>query len=218
MSTPFRRFAYLHGFGSSPRTRKGVRLAEAFAERGLLLERPDLNRPSFEKLSPSAALGAIDALDRDGVPAGARWCLVGSSLGGALASRWAELHPEKVERLVLLCPGFDLARRWPSIVGEEAMARWRRDGALPFPDGDGVLRPVHWGFFEEGSALPPYPEVPCPTRIYHGVRDETVPVETSRSYAATRPHVELVELDDVHALVDSIETIVAGSLAFFGIA
>ena len=26
---------------------------------------------------------------------------------------WAELHPERVERMFLLCPGFDLPSRWP---------------------------------------------------------------------------------------------------------
>lgn len=209
-----RRYAYLHGFASSPNTLKGVRLAEVFAAKGLLLERPDLNRPRFETLSPAAALAAIDELDAG---AGKPWCFVGSSLGGWLAARWAELHPEKVERLVLLCPGFDLALRWPSIVGAEAMEKWRREGSLLFPDGAGVLRRVHWGFYDEGSTLPARPEVPCPTRIYHGVRDATVPVETSRSYASTRPHVELIEVDDEHRLVDSVETIAAGTLSFFGI-
>ena len=212
-----RRFAYLHGFGSSPGTRKGVHLADVFAAKGLVLERPDLNRPSFEKLSPSASLAAIDAMDATAAPAGGRWCFVGSSMGGWLASRWAELHPEKVDRLVLLCPGFDLAARWPSIVGPAAMDAWRREGSLLFADGAGVPRPVHWAFYEEGAKQPPRPEVPCPTRIYHGVRDETVPVETSRDYAATRSHVQLVELDDVHALVDSLETITAGTLEFFGV-
>ena len=212
-----RRYAYLHGFASSPNTKKGVHLAAVFAQKGLLLERPELNKPSFEKLSPAAMLGAVDALDALDAGAGKPWCFVGSSMGGWLAARWAELNPQKVERLVLLCPGFDLATRWLSIVGTEGMEKWRREGSLMFPDGAGVLRRVHWGFYEEGSKLPPRPEVPCPTRIYHGTRDATVPVETSRSYASTRPHVELIEVDDEHRLTDSIETITAGTLAFFGI-
>lgn len=209
-----RRYAYLHGFASSPNTKKGVLLADVFAKHGLVLERPDLNKPSFEALSPSAALAAIDALDGG---AGRPWCFVGSSMGGWLAARWAQQNPAKVERLVLLCPGFDLATRWVSIVGPAGMEKWRRDGSLMFPDGAGILRRVHWGFYEEGSQLPGRPEVPCPTRIYHGVRDETVPVETSRSYASTRPHVELIEVDDEHRLVDSIDIITKGTLSFFGI-
>ena len=50
------RYAYLHGFGSSPRTHKGVVLAQAMAERGATLVCPDLNAPSFAQLSTLAAL------------------------------------------------------------------------------------------------------------------------------------------------------------------
>jgi len=213
-----RRYAYLHGFASSPNTKKGLHLADVFAKKGLLLERPELNRPSFEKLSPAAMLAAVDALDASASADAAKpWCFIGSSMGGWLAARWAELHPERVERLVLLCPGFDLATRWLSIVGTEGMEKWRADGSLLFPDGAGVLRRVHWGFYEEGSKLPGRPEVPCPTRIYHGTRDATVPIATSRSYVSTRPHVELVEVDDEHRLTDSIDVITSGTLSFFDI-
>jgi pimeloyl-ACP methyl ester carboxylesterase len=31
--------------------------------------------------------------------------LIGSSMGGYIAARYAELHPEQVAKLVLLCPG-----------------------------------------------------------------------------------------------------------------
>ena len=49
---------------------------------------------------------------------------------------------ERVRRLVLLCPGFDLADRWPAMLGAATMARWERDGVLSIPDGSGV--PFHF--------------------------------------------------------------------------
>lgn len=208
------RYAYLHGLGSSPRAVKGVALARAFAERGLALELPDLNRPSFAFLDHAAMLAAVDEMDR---PQGPRWRLVGSSLGGWLAARWAELHPERVDRLVLLCPGFDLAERWPDVIGAEQMARWQRDGALPLADADGDMVPVHWGFIESARRQPGRPEVPCPTLILHGVRDAIVPVEHSRRYAAERPRVTLIELDDEHSLVDSLDRVIAEILRAFEI-
>lgn len=212
--TPPTRYAYLHGLASGPRSRKGVALRDAFARRGVPLALPDLNRPSFERLSHAAMIAAVDALAG---PAG-RWSLVGSSLGGWVAARWAELHPDRVERLVLLCPGFDLAARWPALLGAEALARWEAEGALPLADAEGVTRPLHVGFLEEARRGPGRPVVPCPTLVVHGTRDEVVPIEGSRRYAAAHPdRVRLVEVDDDHGLVASLPTIVAEAAAFLGL-
>ncbi len=206
------RYAYLHGFASGPLSRKGQHLARAFAERGERLELPDLNRPSFARLSPAAALEEVDRMAGAGT-----WCFVGSSFGGYLAARWAELHPDRIERLVLLCPGFRLASRWPALLGADRMAEWERVGALPMADGGGVLVPVHYGFYLESKDLPEVPEVRCETLIIHGTRDEVVPVETSRRYAAERPHVRLLEVDDDHGLAASTGRIADETLRFFGL-
>jgi pimeloyl-ACP methyl ester carboxylesterase len=205
------RFAYLHGFASGPLSRKGQRLRAAFAERGLELALPDLNRPSFGALSLAAMLDELDRM-ADG---GERWGFVGSSLGGWLAARWAALHPERVERLVLLCPAFDLPARWPVILGREAMARWEEDGALPVPDGAGVPTPLHYAFFEESLAEEPRPVPPCPTLVIHGTRDDRVPIESSRRLRDAHPErVTLVEVDDGHDLLASQSLIVDRTLAF----
>ncbi len=209
------RYAYLHGFASGPRSRKALALAPALATTGRRLERPDLNVPSFARLTLTGALSAIDALDAAASPAGAPWRLIGSSMGGYLAARWAELHPDRVDRLVLLCPGFRLTERWPHLIGADGMARWRAQGAYTFPDGAGTPTPVHWGFIEDALRHPGVPEVPCPTLIVHGRRDEVVPVALSREYAASRPHVTLLELDDDHALTASLPAIEQAVLAFF---
>jgi hypothetical protein len=207
------RYAYLHGFASGPRSAKGLALAERFHARGLELELPDLNRPSFGELRRSAMLAHLDRLhERRGRPT---WRLVGSSLGGWLAARWAELHPERVDRLVLLCPAFDMGTRWPTLFGARTMERWRNRGRLHVPDASGRMVPLHYEFFEEGEREPAFPEVPCPTVIVHGVRDETVPVEVSRRYAETRPHVRLVEVDDDHALVESADRIAEVAFELF---
>ena len=207
-----RNVAYLHGFASGPLSKKGMLLAERFRGQGVELRLPDLNRPSFSRLTVTEALEAVDELvagvEASGDGAG-RWRFVGSSFGGYVAARWAELHPERVARLLLLCPGFDLLSRWPLLLGREAFERWERDGVIPLADGAGRMTPVHWGFVEDARRHPPFPEVPCPTRIVHGTRDEVVPVETSRRYAAARPLVTLREVDDDHGLLASVEAIAA---------
>ncbi len=208
-------YGYLHGFASSRDSRKGVHMARAFKARGLHLERAELNVPSFAELTFSGALSVIDAMDAAAPPA--RWCLFGSSMGGYLATRWAELHPDRVERLVLMCPGFDLIGRWPDIVGHENMALWSAQGFLLWPDAQGVQTPLHWEFVEDCRRHPSWPEAPCPTLIIHGRQDETVSIESSRQYALARPHVALIEVDDDHSLAASLPLIERESMKFLGI-
>lgn len=210
------RFGYLHGFASSPLAKKATALARALEARGHGLARPDLNQPSFARLSIGAALAEVDRMAAAAPTE--RWDLVGSSLGGLVAARWAELHPDRIERLVLLCPAFDPAALWPTIVGPAAFARWRTDGSIPLPDAAGNVVPVHWAFYEEMCGVAAYPAVGCPTLIVHGTRDETVPIASSRRYAATHQNVTLLEVDDDHSLLASTPRIVDEALGFFGIA
>jgi pimeloyl-ACP methyl ester carboxylesterase len=211
-----RAIAYLHGFASSPSSTKGQRLASDLAARGLELHRPDLAEPDFARLTVSASLAVLDRMDAEH-GAGARWCLIGSSLGGYLAALWAQRNPARVERLVLLCPAFNMNQWWPRVVGADGMARWRAHGRLAMPDAHGVMTPVHWRFIEDALSYPAFPEVPCPTLILHGVGDQTIPVESSITYGESRDHVRVRTLDDDHALAASLDAISAAVVAEFGL-
>jgi pimeloyl-ACP methyl ester carboxylesterase len=208
------RHAYFHGFASSPDSRKGNRLAREFASRGIPFWRPDMNAPSFGRLTVTAMMGVVGALDA-AEGARATWRVVGSSLGGFLAALWASRNPDRVDRLVLLCPAFDMRSRWPGMIGAANMERWRAEGTLPMPDHAGVPTPVHWGLMDDLSRWPAVPEAPCPTLVIHGVDDETVPIDSSRAYASLRPHVRLIEVRDGHLLADSMDRIVEEVVAFF---
>jgi pimeloyl-ACP methyl ester carboxylesterase len=216
MQSPYR-YAYLHGFASSSLSRKGVYLSQVFRNRGLSLALPDLNTPSFERMTYGEILDAVDEMDAAAGGAGYRWRLIGSSMGGYITARWAQLRPDRVDRVVLLCPGFDMTARWPELIGKEALQRWESTGSLELPDATGKPRPVHWGFVAEARTHPPFPELPCPGLILHGNRDEVVDVNVSRAYVRERPWVELIELDDDHSLAASQERIARESLAFFGV-
>lgn len=208
------RYAYLHGFASSSQARKGQYLAGVFAEQGLKLELPDLNRPSFRKLTYTGALRGLDDLDRRD---GRTWRFIGSSMGGYLAARWAAMNPDRVDRMVLLCPAFELVERWPKMVGPRRMERWEREGYLELPGPDGTMQPLHWEFIEDARSHPGTVEFSCPAIIIHGTRDPTVPIEYSRRYVRSNEGVELVEVDDMHGLMDSVELIAQRSLSFFEI-
>src|SRR5690606_2005315 len=164
---------------------KGQALRRFYGERGLEFQTPDLNAPSFAELSYTAMLARFDAFDREldereGVePGSARWRLIGSSMGGFLAARWAQLHPERVDRLLLLCPAFDFVERWPTLIGPQNFERWRERGRFPLPDATGKTVEVHFGLVEDAMTHPARPEVPCPTTIHHGTRHPAVPIHHS---------------------------------------
>lgn len=54
------------------------------------------------------------------------------SLGGFLVARYAQLHPGRVERLVMLCPGFDRCSRWEKLFGAAALKEWEEVGYREF--------------------------------------------------------------------------------------
>lgn len=208
------RYAYVHGFASSPGSYKGVVLSKAFARHGVRLELPDLNMPSFEHLTMTDMLDALDRMDA-AADSEQEWRLIGSSLGGYVAALWAQYNGLRVDRLVLLCPGFGIQDHWDRLVGPGGLDRWRTTGQMAFPDATGTPTPVHWDLVEDLEMYPRIPEVPCPTLILHGTADEVVPIEFSRAYARERPSVRLVELKDGHLLHDSIFRLEAEILKFF---
>ena len=155
------------------------------------------------KLSFAGAQAQLDAhWHADAARAPLR--LVGSSFGGTAALAYANRHPERVDRLLLLCPGFDLGARWESIVGADALAAWERVGVHTFAlPRTGEPCDVPWAFVEESRRQPPLEPPPCPTVIVHATEDEVVPWTLSADFVercpdAARP--DLVLVDDDHAL------------------
>jgi pimeloyl-ACP methyl ester carboxylesterase len=208
------RYAYLHGFGSSPSSKKGQHLERMFSGFGIELLVPDLNRPSFSRLSPVAILHELESLlGRD--PSGPRVRLIGSSLGGWLATLFAAQHPTRVDRLMLIAPAFDFGQRWRERLGEAGIERWLADGDALFPNADGAQVPVHARFLLEACELPQRPIVPVPTLILHGVNDDVIPIDSSRRYAREAPQVELIELPADHALSDHEARVAAEAQRFF---
>lgn len=212
------RHAYLHGFASSAQSTKGQAMRRFYAERNLDLMTLDLNRPRFGRQTYTTMLSVLDDMDAEHGPREPRpWRLFGSSMGGYTAARWAELNPERVDRLILLCPAFDFAERWPTMLGEAAFARWKAEGTLDMPGPTGALEPVHFELFADAASNHPNrPAVPCPTLIIHGRNDPIVPIEGSREYAAAHAdRVRLIEVDDDHSLASSLEAIQAAAIEHF---
>jgi len=205
------RHLYLHGFASGPQSTKGVAFAAHFAQRGITFDRLNLRVPSFEHLRLSAMIDVAGAAI--GGPDD-RAIVIGSSLGGLTAARLAERDP-RVTKLVLLAPAFQLMARWQQILGA-AFEDWRRTGWREVLDYT-TQQParVDFGFIEDASAIDVgFPDLRVPTLIMHGTRDDSVPIEHSRKFAAGRANVELIELDDGHELAASLPRLLAETERF----
>lgn len=200
---------YLHGFASGPGSKKARYFASRFAEMGVTVEVPDLAAGNFETLTITGQLHVIER-----VAAGRGVVLMGSSLGGYLAALYAARHPE-TERIVLMAPGFGFARRWPETLGAGTMAEWRRTGWLPvFHYGEKAQRRVGYALISDGAQYEEYPPVTQPCLIYHGRRDDVVPVEASIEFAAGKANVDLRVEDSDHELLDVLDVMWEGVRRF----
>jgi pimeloyl-ACP methyl ester carboxylesterase len=150
----------------------------------------------------------LDVLDvLDAAHPGGPWRLVGSSMGGWLAARWAELHPEKVDRLLLLCPAFGLIERWAQKLGPQILAGWESAGTIEIPDASGQRIRMGWNFVADARRHPLVPEPRQPTVIVHGTADTMVPIVSSEAWIAAHPGNALHVVDDDHGLAATIPTI-----------
>jgi alpha-beta hydrolase superfamily lysophospholipase len=202
---------YLHGFASGPQSKKGVEMDTYFSARGHDVERLNLRVPSFEHLRLSAMIDTvIAAIDRAGRPV----VLIGSSLGGLTAARVAE-RDDRVVACVLLAPAFQLVERWRQQLGAEWDV-WRATGTRQVADyTTGGMSTVDFAFVEDVERIDVgYPDVRVPALVMHGKNDDVVPIDRARTFAAGRPNVRLIELDDGHELVASLPVLLAESEAF----
>ena len=98
---------YLHGFTSVPGGNKGSFARRWAEERGVPFHAPDLNLPTFEALTLSAQVEAVEAILRGlSEPP----VLIGSSLGGFIATAVAH-RGAPIRSMILLAPAIHFARR-----------------------------------------------------------------------------------------------------------
>lgn len=188
---------YLHGFSSAPGGNKG-RFARRWAEeRGIAFHAPDLNQPTFEALTVTAQVEAVEALLQK-LPEPP--LLVGSSLGGFIATAVAH-RGNRLQSMILLAPAIHFASRRMT---NPAWAAYREHGEMEvFHHGAG--RPMRLGP-ELLRDLPDWQRddawrIPVPTAILHGRADEAVPLAESEAYATRNPETVLHVLEDDHGLL-----------------
>lgn len=194
---------YLHGFASGPEGTKAVALRKYFQDRNVTLVAPDLNVPDFSTLTVSRSIARIEDMTRtDGM-----WDLIGSSMGGLTAAFFAAKFPQRVRKVVLLCPAFHLDKLFAMSLGQEGITHWRDTGYHPFANALGAMVDVHWQLFADLAAYNNFPPVLHPTLVIHGTQDTTVPITFSQTFVQTSPLAVLEEIEDDHRMVSSVEKV-----------
>ena len=204
------RYLYLHGFASSPASRKARFFIDKLNGFGIRLEALDL-APDFKNLTISGQLAVVQEAAQD-----QQVVLIGSSLGGYLAALYAAEHPEAVVRMVLMAPAFDFHRLWQGELGPQKLAEWRENGAIPiYHYGAGRETALGFQFLEDAARYSAFPNIKQPCLILHGLKDEVVPYEKSAQFAAAHPdNTKLVAFDSGHELTDVLNEIWDKSSSF----
>ena len=208
---------YLHGFASSPASSKAALFRERLAARGASLHCPDLNQPDFSTLTVSRMIAQV-ASTVAALPPGPV-VLIGSSLGAFVALHAAEGAPDgahPIERLVLLAPALDFGRRPVGDLGPAGMARWRDEGWWETTHhATGERRRVHYELFRDAARYDSFAvrRTP-PTLVFQGRRDDVVDPDMVASFAAARPHVTLIMMEDDHRLAAEPEALWSATARF----
>lgn len=194
---------YFHGFASSPASAKITALRPLLEPHGIVLDTPDLNIPSFEKLDLDAVIAHAVDRARSTEPC----AMVGSSLGAIIALSVAARGVNVP--LVLIAPALGVAQRWKERL----------------PDGDPIVvfnyarnsdAPIHRAFFEQIDAVRVDEQPPAArVTVLMGCGDETVPFDLVRErweiWEATgrlAPGSRFIEIPDGdHGLVNESERI-----------
>jgi uncharacterized protein len=192
-------YLYFHGFASGANSLKARYFQKNLSAAGCLIALPDFNEGGFEHFTIGRQLQQA----RDRLPANGPATLIGSSLGGWAALLLAQQSPQ-VERLVLLAPAWGFPGRWLDKIGSEALQRWQQQSTWPVYHYAAQRElPLAYNFVTEAQQYRQVSlERELPTLILHGGRDEVVPIDGSRQYAAQHPATQLIELDSDHSLAN----------------
>ena len=132
--------------------------------------------------------------------------IMGSSYGGLAVANAANELLDKDLKLVLMAPAFGLAENFQKI-GEKELNEWESNGFRPyFHHGLNEEIKLGWDFMTSAKKMS-WPKINHPAVIIHGIYDEIVPIESSRKIAESNLNVELIEVEDGHRLVNSLQFI-----------
>jgi len=202
------KFIYLHGFASSPKSKKAQFFRKQFKKYNIDIEIPDLNCNNFTDLSLTDQILEIESIIKNNPKE--KYVLVGSSLGGyvsILCANLTEKHPlfKKIEKIVLLAPAFEFTQRILKRE-KERFKEWKEKGYIDVQHYQwNKTLPLSYNFYLDAKK---YDDVPLdrklPVLIFHGINDETVPYSVSINYMGKNPQCQTILLNSDHSLLDQL--------------
>ena len=207
-------FVYLHGFASSPFSKKAAAFKNKFDGMGIPLEVPDLEEGGFEDMTLTRQMNILSkCLDQF---QGRGACLIGSSMGGYLAVLAAQKR-EDIRAVYLMAPGFNFLERWMKKLNLDLNDEASWEPSVPiFHYRYGENKNICTGVFKDAMEWSKAGfNRKLPTRIVHGINDEAVGIDESRKFASSHPWCSLHELDADHGLLTHVDWIINDCLMFF---
>lgn len=207
------RIIYLHGFASGPSSRKAQFFRQKLEAAGFSVSIPALDGGDFSTLTISGQLRILEE-ETQKQPV----ILMGSSMGGYLASLYAARYSE-VAKLILLAPAFGFHERWPKMIGEKAFQAWQDTGWLEvFHYVDQKPRQLGWQMAEDAKLWEAEPDFRQPALIFQGRNDTVVPPPVVRRFALSHSNVRLIEYDAGHELTEVMDEMWAETAKFLEVA
>ena len=207
-------FIYFHGFSSGPHSNKARAFRQHFSSLDLPLVIPDLEDGDFMNLSITSQINVIRRTFQEN-PAGS-YGLIGSSMGGYLAALTAQLQP-LVHAVYLMCPGFHFVKRWKIRLLAEYPYTKEIPRLIPLLNYRyNKIMDFSTAIFDDAAW---WENVPLnrrlPTRLVHGIHDDIVGIDESRSFTQSHPWAQLEELDSDHGLLSHVDWILQDCIGFF---
>ncbi|MFN7065137.1 MAG: alpha/beta hydrolase [Aquificaceae bacterium] len=213
---------HLHGFASNVKGSKVDLLRKRALTGRFSLFAMDMD---YHTTTTTRTLEVLDAFVKGFSQKFERLWLSGSSHGGYVVLNYLRFYrPEKVEKVFLFAPSYATLALTVEEVGEEGCKEWLKGKEeLRFTECEtGLEMTIHKDFAvdirqkgyeiitERGVNFPE--DLSYALYVFHGTRDEVVPVEGSRLFVNKVKVREYLELEDDHRLSLNFESLVEGFL------
>lgn len=195
-----------HGFGSGKNSKTNRLLAQKLNEQNIASFRFDFkghydSEGDISNVTISSGVedlvAAIQFLKTCECVGFSKLALVGSSYGGNVALWYAAYHDD-IRALVLKSPVSDYCKVRESQLGETGICEWQKKG-FALIEGGGEQVKTNYEFYNDAKSKNTYElarNIKIPTLIFHGDKDDNVPIVQSIELAKVLggyTHLEIVK-------------------------